>query len=248
MIYFPPLQMRRFTARIRELSLAQSLAIAAIPLHLDEMATTEFLRACVEDAQLDPALWTVQERIMGVAHYLSSTSDGSPDFAVGSGWTFSDYFIPEATARKEASEQFDHAGDTWRAVPVLGRYAQSIERLNGELEGIQGKAHWIIGLMAAGLERDHDDKPGDDTADDAVDAWMMARMRVLLDYPESDFIALMQGHAQASTEIAHLFRIRSDDAGIIVMPTTEGAGIPPARFPVFSAISDFAQAVAGKHA
>lgn len=247
MIYFPPLQMRRFTAKIREISIAQSLSLAAIPTHLDEMATTAFLRACVEDAPLDPAYWTVQERIMGVAHYLSSTAD-NPNFTVGDHWHFADYFMPEANERKAASEWFECSGDAWRAVPILGRFAESAERLSGEVEGVTGRAHWVFAMLAAGLERKNgeDDAPGDDGSDHDIDAWMLARMKVFADYPESDFIALMTLANTARAEIDHLFRIRPDDAGIVVMPNTEGAGIPPARFPVRSALGDWPKAMAGK--
>ena len=172
MLFFPPLQMRRFTAQLKEISIGESLKLAAIPEHMNEHATTVFLRACIESAPLDPASWTVQERIMGVAHYLSATSGGTPDFSVGSHWHFSDYFMPEAEARKEASLWFEHAGDTWRAVPVTGRYAESIERLDGSLEGIEGVAHWQFGLMAAGLERKGESLPGDEASDDDVDAFL----------------------------------------------------------------------------
>ena len=44
MIYFPPLRTRRLTVQLRELSIGDSLTLAAMPGHMEEASTTAFLR------------------------------------------------------------------------------------------------------------------------------------------------------------------------------------------------------------
>ncbi|WP_197714678.1 hypothetical protein, partial [Nitrosomonas supralitoralis] len=87
MIHFPILRTRRLTVQLKELSIGESIAIAAMPSHLEEAVTTAFLLKAVATAKgiENPADWTVQERMMVVCHYLASVSDDGPDFAVGDG-------------------------------------------------------------------------------------------------------------------------------------------------------------------
>ncbi len=246
MIFFPPLRIRRFTAQMHELTIGQALQLAAFPSHLDEMATTFFLRAAVDSPTIDPALWTVQERMMGIAHYLSCTLDDAPDFAVGDGASrFTDYFIPDAIERKSESSTFELEGDTWRVVNLLGRYAEAIERLSDEIKGFQGRAYWLLGMMASTLLRKGEDAP-DDTAQDAeVDAWMLERMQAFAALPESVFFAMHSARMEKSSELTHLFKLHVDESGIIVLPAKEDAGKPPARFPVRSTLTEWTRRLCG---
>lgn len=247
MIFIPPLRVRRFTVDMRELTIGQSLRLAKIPDHLDEYATTQFLRFATVDPSLDPLLWTVAERIMGVAHYLSAVSDEGADFSVGtSGARFSDYFMPEAEAFKAQSEPFSAVGDTWRAIHVTGRMVESLERLTDEIEGISGREFWTLGALAASLLREGESLPADDAPSDDVDAWLLQRLHVFINFPESDMLSMLVQAREHQARIQHIFKVAHDEGGLIVLPKEEVAGLPPARFPVRSTLSLWAQGMAGK--
>lgn len=247
MIFIPPLRVRRFTVDMRELTIGQSLRLAKIPDHLDEYATTQFLRFATVDPGIDPLLWTVAERIMGVAHYLSAVSDEGADFSVGtSGARFSSYFMPESEAFKGQSDSFASADDTWRVIHVTGRMVEALERLTGELEGIAGREFWALGMLAASVVREGESLPVDDAPSDEVDAWLLQRLQVFVNFPESDLIHLLMQSREKAAQIQHIFKVTHDESGLIVLPAQEVAGLPPARFPVRSTLSEWTQALAGK--
>jgi hypothetical protein len=195
MIYFPPLRTRRLTLQLRELSIGDSLALAAMPGHMEEASTTAFLRAAVDTSKSagsdDPANWTVQERILAVCHYLSATTEDGPNFSLGEG-RYSDYLQGEADIQTlaQAVEVGEVGGDTWAVRHLTGAMAESIERMAGEVEGLSGRLHWLFGAMAAQLVRVGEDVP-DSTAEGIFEEHLLSRMRVLKGYPESDFARLM---------------------------------------------------------
>ena len=126
MIHIPKFRTRRITATLRELSIGESIKIASIPAHLEEATCTAFLRCAIESATgvEDPANWTVQERIFGIAHYLASSAEDGPDFSLGDG-RYSDYLagasdIPTAVASVEVGEV---GGDVWHIRHLTGAMA-----------------------------------------------------------------------------------------------------------------------------
>ena len=112
MIHFPILRTRRLTVQLRELPIAESIAVASMPPHLYEASCTAFLRGAIEtvDGISDPAQWTVQERTLAVCHYLACTLEDGPDFAVGNG-RFSDY-LDARWMRRRASQSLRSVSST----------------------------------------------------------------------------------------------------------------------------------------
>jgi len=252
MLHFPILRTRRLTVQLRELSIGESIAIAAMPSHLEEATTTAFLRKSVESVQGidDPANWTVQERIMAVCHYLASVSDDGPDFGVGENGKYLDYFegsIDEPATLENVSIG-NIGGDEWQINHLTGAMAESIERLSGEIEGISLRLHWLIGGMAAQLTIKGEDHPNPSGGESAYDDFLLSRMRVMAAYPESDFAQLMSGYLDSRNKLHHLFRIEFANDGIVVMPTEGGVarGLSPARFPAHNCISELAKNLGGK--
>jgi hypothetical protein len=250
MIHIPLLRTRRLTVQLRELSIGESVAIAAMPPHLEQATATAFLRAAVQSAQgiENPSNWTVQERTLAVAHYLAVTSDDGPDFALGGG-RYSDYLdgaadIKTQTAQIEVGEV---GGDTWHIRHLTGAMAESIERMAGEVQDAMGKPlsgrlHWLLGAMAAQMVRSNEDMPNADTPDGAFDEFLVARMKIMGAFPESDFSALMALHSAGREKLHHLFDIEFDKDGIIVMPKGgAAANLPPARFPAHACLTRMAR-------
>ena len=242
MVHFPILRTKRMTLQLRELTIGQSIALAALPSHLEQAETTAFLRYARESVQgvaSDPLTWTVQERMFAVCHYIAATSADGPDFSVGKG-RYSDYFDG---AKEKAGDQIDVGelgGDLWSIVDLTGRDAETIERLKGELKDgagnpIEGKLHWILGAMAAQLRRKEDEaKP---EAEGEYEHYLLDRMKVFAAFPESDFMALMVMFYEGRAKLAHFFNIDFSDAGIIAMPMEAAAdNLPPARFPISSCL------------
>ena len=252
MIYFPPLRTRRLTLQLRELSIGDSLALAAMPPHMEEAGVTALLRYAVDASKGgvdDPARWTVQERMLAVGHYLSATTQDGPDFSLGAG-RYSDYLQGEADIQTsvQAVEIGEVGGDTWHVRHLTGAMAESIERMAGEVEGLSGRLHWLFGAMAAQLVRSGEDAPEAADGEGAFEEYLLARMRVLKGYPDSDFAKLMVLYLEGRDKLHHFFALEFTNDGIAAMPKGGAASnLPPARFPFSSCVSRFALQLGGKH-
>ena len=248
MINFPVLRTKRLTVRMKELPMLDAIALAAIPPHLNEEATTAFLHASIDSIQgiENPEDWTVQERTMAVCHYMASAMDDGPDFSLAGGKArFSDYLVGEQDYPDDLVEIGDIEGDRWEVRHLTGALAGSIERLQGEIPNVSGYAHWRIGRMAAQLVPNGNAVP---TSGD-IDAAMIERMRVIASYPESVFTRLMGAFEQSRQALDHLFILEADEHGLIALPREGSAAEkPPARFPVSACITDLAKYLGGKSA
>ncbi len=244
MIYFPVLRMRRLTVQLRELSIGESIKIASMPVHLEDASVTAMLRYAVEsvkgkDIIEDPAHWTAQERIMAVCHYLASISDGEPDFSIGKG-RYSDYLDGgnDAGLMESDINIGEVGGDIWRIRHLTGAMAESIERLSGEVDGVSGKLHWLLGGMAAQLTMEGENSPSPIDGEGNFDQFLVDRMKVMAGYPESDFNALLGLYFAGREKLHHLFHIEFDNNGIVSLPKGGAASnLPPARFPVSACLS-----------
>lgn len=248
MIHIPTLRTKRLTLQLRELSIGDSLAVLAIPEQLEQATTTEFLKRAMQDVKgiADPANWTVQERAMATAHYMSSVADDGPDFSVGHG-KYSDYLDASSDYKTDTVQAGELGGDVWLLRHLTGAMAESIERLQGEVTGISGRLHWMIGAMAAQMIRDVDRNDGD-PEHGAIDEWMLTRMQTFVGYPESDFAAMVAMFQSARGKLKHLFHVDFSDTGLIFLPKggDEAEMLPPARFPAYSCISEFTRGMVGQ--
>ena len=244
MIHIPAIRTQRLTVALRELTIGEALRIAAMPVGRHEEAVTAFLRmvATSEAGTPDPDAWTVQERTLAVCQYLAAVTDDGPDFAVG-GARYSDYLMGDQDYPRETVEVAEIEGDRWHAVHLTGALACAIERTVGEVDGLNARAHWLVGRMAAQLHCDN--APPLDASGD-IDAALVERMGVLCGFPESAWVRLQSAFWAALPELDHLFLVEVDDAGLIVLAKDAAAEVPPARFPVRAAITDAAQRLGGQ--
>lgn len=248
MKHFPLLRTKRLCVQLRELSIAQSIALAAMSPDQDEAARSAFFRFAVENAQgLDnPDDWTVQERTMVVAHYLASINDNNPDFSLGEG-KFSDYLDASCDFPADKIELGEYGGDVWQMQQLTGRLAQAIERIHGEVSDAQGnplkdRLFWILACMAAQLCRKEDVFPDDGE----LDAFLCERMRIFNHFAESDFAALLAMFLDGRERLHHLFKLDFAENGGLLVLAKGGAVLPPARFPVDACISEMARRLVGK--
>lgn len=250
MIYFPELRTRRLTIRLREISILDGVTISAMPTGMEQAETTALLRAALESVSdgSDPLNWTVEERTLAVCHYLAATSEEGPDFSVGD-YHFTDYVDMERQiASLDPVDVGEAAGEKWRMIPLTGRHAEAIERLEGEVKTADGKPipvllHWYVGALACQLLREGEEQPAE--AGQAFDEWVLNRMNVFVSLPESDFTAILTRWSQGRDKQTHLFYPVMSPKGIVFNPR-EGADddIPPARFPASACLTTFARSMA----
>lgn len=247
-IYFPALRTKRLTVQLRELTIGESLQLAAMPPHKPEAVCTAFLRSAVAEVKgiADPVEWTVGERLLVIAQYMAATLEDGPDFALGDG-RYSDYLDGARDIDDVLEEVGEVGGDVWRARHLTGGMAEAIERLDGEVEHVSGRLHWLYGAMAAQLVRVNEEAPAPGDGEGAFDEWLVARMRTLLAFPDSDAELLMGLYLHARERMQHLFRVEFVQDGIVAMPKGGAAAdLPPARFPAYSCLSKFARQMGGK--
>ena len=245
-IYFPVLRMQRLTVQLRELTIGESIKIASIPVHLEEASVTAMLRCVVESVKgesisEDPAHWTVQERLMTLGHYLSSISPGEPDFQIGNNVSrYTDYLGSgnDFAVMETDIKVGEVGGDIWHVRHLTGAMAESIERLSGEVAGISGKLHWLLGGMAAQMTMAGENSPRFEDGEGKFDQFLADRMKVIAGYPESDFNSLFSLYLMGREKLQHLFHIEFDDSGIVLLPKGGAASnLPPARFPVSACLT-----------
>ena len=248
MVHFPVLRTRRLTVQLRELSIGESVSIAAMPPHMAEAACSAFLQCAVQSFQGGESLagWTVQERMLAVCHYLASTAEDGPNFSLGKGH-YSDYLDGQADIESPTQpvELGEVGGDVWCIDHLTGAMAESIERMQGEVERVEGRLHWLLGGMAAQLVRRGEVVPHvASQAPGAFDEYLVKRMRVISGFPESDFLRLMSLYSMGRQKLHHLFRTEFSHDGILAMPKEKGgvaSDLPPARFPVHTCLSRLAR-------
>lgn len=239
MINIPTLRLRSVTVELKELTIKESLSLSVIPAGNFELSTTSFIKKALADAnsEIDPLKLSVEDRMMIVAHYIASSNDGNPDFAIGRA-NFSDYLIGDEKKRVSSIDVGEISGDYWQVRTLTGEYAESIERTLGATD-LPNRVHWIIGRMACQLVRAEDDFSFDD-----IDLWLINRIAIFSSFPESDFASLFFAYNQARKELNHLFLIDSDDEGLIALPKEEYSSLGAARFPVFTCISRLVKSMA----
>jgi len=247
-IYFPALRTKRLTVQLRELTIGESLQLAAMPPHKPEAVCTAFLRSAVAETKgiSDPSQWTVGERLLVIAQYMAATLEDGPDFSLGDG-RYSDYLNGERDIDDVLVDVGEVGGDVWKARHLTGGMAEAIERLDGEVPNITGRLHWLYGAMAAQLVRVSEEVPTPEQGEGAFDEWLLDRMKVLLAYPDSDAELMMGLYLNAREKMQHLFRVDFVADGIVAMPKGGAAvNLPPARFPAHTCLSKFARQMGGK--
>jgi hypothetical protein len=247
-VYFPAVRTKRLTVQVRELTIGESLTLAAMPPDRPEQVCTAFLRAAIADVKgiADPIQWTTAERLFVVANYMAATLDDGPDFTLGDG-RFSDYLDGERDIAIELADVGEVGGDVWKARHLTGGMAEAIERLQGEVPVVSGRLHWLYGAMAAQLVREGEDAPRPEDSEGTFDRWLVDRMGTLLSYPDSDAELMMGFYLSAREQLQHLFHLDFVRDGIVAMPKGGVAlTLPPARFPAYSCLSSFARQMGGK--
>ncbi|MFM0058497.1 hypothetical protein PQR64_23025 [Paraburkholderia phytofirmans] len=254
MIEFRPLRTKRLALTLQEIAIGDAISLAKIPPSMYEAQTTRFLSSVIRVAEAatpahitDPRAMTVQERGFAVAHYMAHVAESAPDFMIGDG-RFSNYLVGQQQHVVPTFAAGNVGGDVWSLVPLVGAAAEAIEELHGDLQGIEGEYHWMLGCMASQL-RKKDDVAPDPVTDTAYGDWLRERMLVLSRYPESDFVQMLVMYRNAVRATRHFFNVDINDDGIVFLEEVEKeavAKLPPARFPVSSCLSDFALRMGGK--
>lgn len=240
MIHFPRLLTARLDVQLRQLTIAEAVDMAAIPLHRHETAVAALLNCVVAKASgphAEPGRWTVQERTMVVAHYLASVSDEGGNFPVGDG-RFLDYLHPAADNAPESVVAGSVGGNDWAVRQLSGDEALAVESI------CRTRFDWVAADMAARLRPLGSDEPPAPDATDSQHAyreWLTAQVTVVKALPESDFVELFALYRAGLKQLHHLFDVDFDAEGHIALgKEVGGRQMAPARFPVSACYSELA--------
>lgn len=244
MLHIPVLRSARFTVQLKEVAMLNAIRLANMPDHISEKQNTFLINSIIESVEgvENPLLWTVQERMFCIGHYIAATQDESPDFEVGEAH-YSDYLQGEKQYQFDTVDLGEYEGDNWSAVPLLGIMAETIESLEGEIEGVEKRTHWYLGCMACQLIPN--DRLLDHNAPD-YDRQVLEKMVILSQMPESVFIYLLGLLHQANEHFNHLFKVAVTDVGIAALAKNGGSNMPYARFPAHTAITTLSKQLSGK--
>jgi len=243
MLHFPVLRTNRLVVQLKELSIGDSIKLAAMPEHLKESGRTVFLNAAIDTVQGEenPLLWTVQERLLVTAHYLSVVTPDGPNFSIGEEAKFLDYvdFQKDISKKLQCIEIGDIAGDQWQITHLNGGMVEAIDRLQGEFQDVSNRMYWLLGSMAAQLyvkgNSQHDVLSGD------YDQSLLTQIKILSDYPESEFENLVMAFEAGRKKLQHLLFFDFNDNEIVALPKEGGGNLPPATFPFYACLSQFAK-------
>lgn len=202
-----------------------------------EEVITAGLKAC---GLGDSSLWTVHERALAVAHYLSGSNPQQPDFQIGDEAKYSDFLAVDADYPNEDMIVLgEFGGDSWLLRPLLGLHAEAIERavFNGELPDSRGG--WILGAMACQLFVSEDS----DSHSELNDRKIGQRIETFKTLPQSLFCSIMTAFLVNLPKLDHFFALEFTHDGI-AFKAKEGVPVSyPARFPFSAAIDPLLQAV-----
>lgn len=211
----PRLVTDRLTVKMRPINIRQAIELAGIPRQ--EEATTFFLACTVEAIEKGPPLklWSVNERMLAVAHYIAAHIEDGPDFAIGKG-RYSDYLdlgaqaLPKHTLTGEQAEMIEISASGSPA-PVL--------------------LHWMLGVYVCFTS-------APETADD-----LLAKVEALLEEPQGKLDEIAE-FVDREFSTPFLFVPILTAQGIGAAPVKEESPLPAARFPVSAVISPRVQAMA----
>jgi hypothetical protein len=238
-IYFEPLRTRRLNVQLRELTIQQAIDLAATPPGKHEIAMQQFLACAVESStgvEKDPHRWTVQERMMVLAQYLSAVSENGRDFAVGN-LKFTDFlhadeapdFGPDWVPAGQA------CGSAWRVHQINGAQAAAMEAAS------RNTLDWHFAELAIRMRPEDDTKPPPDAVTDPelFSEWLASRMAEMKALPESDYIVLFRMMRVGLYDLRHIFIVELDADGFnVISREQEGGQRFAGRFRVDSAVSD----------
>lgn len=123
--------------------------------------------------------------------------------------------------------------------------AEVLESLQSQSD-LAGRAHWVIGAMAAQMLRVSETFP-DPVAETAkYTDWLAQRIGTLRAFPSSSFDVMYANYCEAAARDAQYFSIWFDELGVIVLPKEAGAATPPARFLILAGVGALALSLAGK--
>jgi hypothetical protein len=241
MIYFRPLETKRLSVQLRELTIQQAVELAAIPVHKHEAAVSALLGHIVKSAageHREPGRWTVQERMLVVAHYIACTTEGAGNFAIGQSGQFLDYLDEAVDAAPASAEAGEACGDLWRVRQVSGDEARVMEGL------CSSRFDWVAADMAARMEEpggEAETRPDATVNPGQFAQWLHDRVTLFKAMPETDFEAMFTAYRRGLVELHHLFWVELADEGYVALPRKGGgASAAPARFQASSALGALA--------
>lgn len=243
LISFPRFRSNRLDVQLRELSIGQAMDVAVIDVDKHEATATKFLNFAIAESvgkEVDPRLWTVQERTAVIAHYLANTTDGDRNFEVignDQAGRYLDYLDGDHDYPCESIDLGEIGGDKWSISHVLGAHAVIMEDV------CKSRTDWIFADMSVRMSREGESKPDPLRESGKYADFLKERIEVLKAYPESEAGELFISYMSGISRLHHIFHLRFDDSGFLIDPKNGGAALLAARFLASECVSDLARAL-----
>lgn len=241
MKYIPPIDTKRLSIELAELTIEDAEKLCEIPAVYEQRTASELLSRITRSsdrasAVADPRMWSVNERMYVIACYMAAVREDGPDFPIGKGH-FSDYLL--ASTDYVAEVEFEYAGKKLIYSPLLGYQAEIIETLIADGTYKKTSFSWWCGAMAACV-RGEDEQPLEYVDNGSYEKALVERITGIRKLSESEFIGLFDGYLIASQRAAHFVYAITSSHGVLAAQVSDRAeGVPelaPARFPSHTAI------------
>lgn len=235
-----PVHTLRISAQLHELKIGQAEKLCAIPYQYEQRTITEFLRAICEPLPrapgvatvVDPAMWSVNERMNVIIFYLAAMLDDGPDFKLGAG-NLHDYLL--AGTDYVESVTFLDGTEEMVCTPLHGYQAEVIEQL--VLTGSLPKTYfgWQLGVMSA-CARGIAETPIEYRDPASYSKALLERIERLREAPETDFVRFYEAFSEAALRLQHFVHAVFYADGVVAAQVSEPdaeKGVPmlgPARF------------------
>lgn len=212
-MFIQPFITKRINAQMQELTIQGAIALCEIPPHLNELGISRALEKIINQTNLPLKEWTVQERVLAIAHYLTAQEQG--DFYITEQSKLSDFYLDQDY--QETPYYFDDL----EIVPLTAKYAESIERA---IISMNIQNAWTIGAMAATIRQKGDKWQG------SADEFIHENIQRILNLPESEFLELLNHFQAAQEHLKHGVEILYTNDGIAMLSQKGDTSVELVKF------------------
>lgn len=256
----PDISFSGFTIKAQELTIRQAIDIAMLPENgYFERNITKFLEFCfvsrLGNISENPKCWTIGQRCLVMSHYLAYIfSDYGFMLPVNADGNVLDDYLDTTKQNSVFTDKNDTIlesmvmdDDRYSFVQLLGWHVEAIETV------AENYTDWVMCAIAACIRVGDEDVnyPYDEnTPCYDYGKFLIARVAVFENYPESNFIKLMAFFVDNFKKYSSFLNLWFDDYGIVATHNKEGiddVNYQSLRFRVHDAITGATKRLSGRN-
>lgn len=235
MIGFSEIRTKRFSFKLKELTVRQSRDLCNKNNVFIEKMRSDFLGYVVENLKwndeykalnLDLEDLTISERLLIESQYLLATSaDG--DFLIGD-YKYSDYLFFDKQYNHDFTV-FTINNLEYIQKQITGKMILEVEEFIYSNIDKPTRFDWWLALIGISVSLKNDEKEKE----------LKEKVKELESLTEVEFLKIFDCFLQALDKLEHLFKLSVDDKGVVVLPKIDDEGVElyPARFCSITAVN-----------